>query len=98
MQELSPNYHTIADFRKKHAEELKNLFKLYVHFLDELHLLGKQTIAVDGSKFRAVNSRKNNYNQKKIDKHQAMIEEKADSYLKQLDELDKDETNDGGPS
>jgi len=98
MQELSPNYHTIADFRKNHSDVLKNLFKLYVQFLDELNLLGKQTLAVDGSKFRAVNSRKNNYNQKKIDKHQAMIEEKADRYLKELDELDEDETDDGGPS
>jgi transposase len=98
MQELIPNYHTIADFRKNHAEGLKNLFKLYVHFLNELNLLGKQTIAIDGSKFRAVNSRKNNYNQKKIDKHQAMIDQKADSYLKELDELDKDETDESGPS
>jgi transposase len=98
MQELAPNYHSIADFRKKHPGALKNLFKLYVQFMDDLKLLGKQTIAVDGSKFRAVNSKKNNYNQKKIDKHQAMIEEKADTYLKELDELDNDETDDNGPS
>jgi transposase len=98
MQELSPNYHSIADFRKDHGEALKNLFKLYVQLLNELNLLGKQTIAVDGSKFRAMNSRKNNYNQKKIDKHQAMIKEKADSYLKELDEQDEDETDDNGPS
>jgi transposase len=58
MQRLVPNYHTIADFRKNQSDALKNLFKLYVHFLDELNLLGKQAIAVDGSKFRAVNSRK----------------------------------------
>jgi transposase len=98
MQELVPNYHTIADFRKNHSTALKNLFKLYVQFLDELNLLGKQTIAIDGSKFRAVNSSKNNYNQRKINKHQSMIEEKADKYLKELDELDKDETDDPGPS
>lgn len=98
MQELVPNYHTIADFRKNHSQALKNLFKLYVYFLDELNLLGKQTIGIDGSKFRAVNSSKNNYNQKKIDKHQAMIDEKADRYLKELDELDKNETDDSGLS
>jgi transposase len=98
MQELVPNYHTIADFRKNQSDALKNLFKLYVHFLDELNLLGKQTLGVDGSKFRAVNSRKNNYNQKKIDKHKAMIEEKADNYLKELDKLDRDETDDCGPA
>jgi transposase len=98
MQELTPNYHTISDFRKEHSDALKNLFKLYVQFLDVVNLLGKKTIAVDGSKFRAVNSRKNNYNQKKIDKHQAMIAQKADNYLKEMDELDNDETDDGGPS
>ena len=98
MQELSPNYHTIADFRKNYSDTLKKLFKLYVQFLDELNLLGKQTIAIDGSKFRALNSSKNNYNQRKINKHQAMIDEKADKYLKELDELDNDETDDSGPS
>lgn len=98
MQELAPNYHSIADFRKKHPGALKNLFKLYVQFMDELNLLGKQTIAIDGSKFRAVNSKKNNYNQKKISKHQVMIEEKADNYLKELDELNQDEIGDNGPS
>src|SRR5438034_5706165 len=98
MQQLIPNYHTIADFRKIHSDALKNLFKLYVQFLDELNLLGKQTIAVDGSKFGAVNSRKNNYNQKKINKHQVMINEKADNYLKELDELDNNETDDNGPA
>lgn len=44
MQQLSPNDHTIADFRKNHSNALKNLFKLYVNFLNELNLLGKQTI------------------------------------------------------
>src|SRR5664279_3143045 len=51
LQALSPNYHTIADFRKNHSEALKNLFKIYIQFLDELNLLGKKTIAIDGSKF-----------------------------------------------
>jgi transposase len=98
MQQLVPNYHTIADFRKGNSTALKNLFKLYIQFLDELNLLGKQTIAIDGSKFRAVNSSKNNYNLRKINKHQAMIDEKANKYLKELDELDKAEPDDTGPS
>jgi len=103
MQQLAPNYHTIADFRKNNSNALKNLFQLYVQFLDELNLLGKKTIGIDGSKFRAANSSKNNYNQRKIDKHQSMIEEKADKYLKELDELDdhdstQDELGDNGPA
>ena len=91
LQSLVPNYHTIADFRKLHALPLQSMFRLYVQFLGEAGLLGKTTIAVDGSKFKAVNSRKNNYNQKKIDKHQQFIKDKTDKYLQELDELDKQE-------
>ena len=91
LQNLQPNYHTIADFRKLHVVALQSMFRLYVHFLDEAGLLGKTTIAVDGSKFKAVNSKKNNYNQKKIDKHQQFIKDKAEKYLQELDELDKQE-------
>jgi transposase len=75
LQHLCPNYHSIADFRKVHSKALQNIFKLYVHFLDEAGLLGKTTLAADGSKFKAVNSKKNNYNQKKIDKHLQFIED-----------------------
>lgn len=97
LQQLQPNYHTIADFRKAHAQPLQQMFKLYVQFLGDAGLLGKTTIAIDGSKFKAVNSRKNNYNQKKIDKHQQFIADKAANYLQQLDELDKQEnSNDDG--
>ena len=67
------------------------MFKLYVQFLDDAGLLGKTTIAVDGSKFKAVNSKKNNYNQNKIDKHRGFIEDKTERYLQELDELDEQE-------
>jgi transposase/IS5 family transposase len=91
LENLQPNYHTIADFRKLHAQPLQAMFKLYVQFLSDAGLLGKTTIGIDGSKFKAVNSRKNNYNQKKIDKHQQFITDKTEKYLQQLDELDKQE-------
>ncbi len=95
LQSLQPNYHSIADFRKLHAQALQNMFKLYVQFLADAGLPGKTTIAVDGSKFKAVNSKKNNYNQKKIDKHQQFIKDKAEKYLQELDELDKQEAGNG---
>jgi transposase len=91
LQNLQPNYHTIADFRKRHGVALPSMFRLYVHFLSDAGLLGKTTIAVDGSKFKAVNSKKNNYNQKKIDRHRQFIEDKTEKYLQELDELDKQE-------
>ena len=91
LQNLTPNYHTIADFRKMHAAPLHAMFRLYVQFMADAGLLGKTTIAVDGSKFKAVNSKKNNYSQKKIDKYKQFIEDKTEKYLQQLDELDKEE-------
>ena len=91
LQSLAPNYHTIADFRKVHAKPLQCMFRLYVEFLGDAGLLGKTTIGIDGSKFKAVNSKKNNYNQKKIDKHRQFIEDKTNKYLAELDELDRQE-------
>ncbi len=93
LQNLIPDYHTIADFRKLHYQALQNMFKLYVHFLADAELLGKTTIGIDGSKFKAVNSKKNNYNQKKIDKYQQFIADKTAKYLQELDELDTAENN-----
>ena len=95
LQNLQPNYHTIADFRKLHATALQSMFRLYVQFLSEAGLLGKTTIAIDGSKFKAVNSSKHNYNQKKIDKYQQFIEDKTAKYLQELNEMDKLESAGG---
>lgn len=93
LQNLTPNYHTIADFRRLQTVPLQSIFKLYIHFLADADLLGKTTIGIDGSKFKAVNSKKNNYNQKKIDKYRQFIEDKTSKYLQELDELDVAENN-----
>ena len=71
------------------------MFRLYVHFLGDAGLLNKSTIGIDGSKFKAVNSKKNNFNQKKIDKHQQFIKDKTQKYLQKLDELDSQENKTG---
>ena len=91
MGELTPNYHTIADFRKVNGKALRNTFKLFVHFLKESELISGTTIAIDGTKVRAHNSKKNNYNPKKIERHLNYIEEKTNEYLAQLDTNDSEE-------
>lgn len=91
---LKPNYHSIADFRKQNPHALRNTFKLFVLFLKEADLIGASVIAVDGTKSRAHNSRKNNYNPKKIERHLAYIEEKTNDYLAQLDACDAKEKSD----
>jgi transposase/type II secretory pathway component PulJ len=91
LEGLRPNYHSITDFRKDNPQALKKLFKLYVSFLKDADLIGGETIAIDGTKSRAHNSKKANFNQKKIDKHLAYIEAKTQEYLDTLDENDTKE-------
>jgi len=88
---LVPNYHSIADFRKDNPTALPNTFKLFVSFLKDADLVSGKTVAVDGTKFRAHNSKKNNYNPKKIERHLTYIEEKTNEYIKALDSNDANE-------
>ncbi|AHM59089.1 transposase IS1182 family protein [Flammeovirgaceae bacterium 311] len=94
LQGLCPAYHTIADFRKEHPQQLKQVFKAFVAFLNDAHLLKGKYVAIDGTKIRAVNSRKNNYNQKKIERQLSYIQEKIDDYLDLLEEEDQKEAHD----
>lgn len=86
-----PCYKTISNFRKNNKKGFRNLFKLYRDFCKKLDLYGKEEVAIDGSKFRAQNSMKHNYTEKKINRHIEYIETKVEEYLEALDEEDKKE-------
>lgn len=88
LQTLAPCYKTIADFRKDNPGALKHVFSIYTHFLQQQGLVEGTTLVVDGSKYRAVNSKKNNYNLDKIERHQRYINNKTEEYLKALEEND----------
>jgi len=90
---IVPNYHSISDFRKDNPAGLKKLFKLFVSFLKDADLIAGETIAIDGTKSRAHNSKKANFNQKKIDKHLAYIEEKTQQYLDELAQNDQNDSS-----
>lgn len=93
LEAIRPNYHSIADFRKDNPKALKQLFKLCVSFFKDADLLAGDTIAIDGTKSRAHNGKKSNFNQKKIDKHKAYIEAKTQEYLTALDQNDSQENS-----
>jgi transposase len=93
LEAICPNYHSIADFRKDNPKALKQLFKLFVSFLKDADLISGKTIAIDGTKSRAHNSKKANFNQKKIDKHLDYIETKTQEYLTALDQNDTQENS-----
>ncbi len=88
LEDICPNYHSIADFRKDNPKALKALFKLFVSFLKDAELIAGETIAIDRTKSRAHNRKKSNFNQKKIDKHKDYINAKSQEYLDQLEQND----------
>lgn len=90
--ELKPDFKTIADFRKDNIKNIKGVFTEFSLLCDELKLLGKEIVAIDGSKFRANNSRKKNYSKGKLEKQIKYYEESAEKYMALLNEEDKEET------
>ena len=88
---LQPKYRAIAYFRAENKKAIRIAFRQFVVIMKSWDLIAGDTIAVDGTKLRAVNSKKNNYNQKKIDRHIKYIDDKIDEYLKQLELEDKKE-------
>lgn len=88
---LVPHYHTIADFRKRHPEQIKAVFREFVSLMCNWRLVGKKTVAIDSTKYRAQNSRKNNYNEEKIKRQLAYIDQKVATYLEEMNQIDHKE-------
>jgi transposase len=88
---LTPKYHTIADFRKLHSDQIREVFREFVALMCQWKLVGKKTLAVDGTRYRAQNSKKNNYNKEKIQRQLAYIDQKTREYLEEMNEIDQKE-------
>lgn len=95
---LKPDFKTIADFRKDNKAAIKNVFKKFSLLCKEWGLYGQEVVAVDGSKFRASNSKKKNFSEKKLNRHLKYIETKIEQYLNELEEGDQSEVNTHKPS
>lgn len=98
LKKLKPDFKTIADFRKDNKSAMKKVFRAFTKLCDEWDLFGKELVAIDGSKFRACNSKRNNYSAKKLDRHIKYIDEKIDIYMQELDKSDQSEACDKKPS
>lgn len=94
LKKLRPDFKTIADFRKDNKKALKSVFRDFTKLCDEWNLFGKELVAIDGTKFRASNSKRNNYSVKKLERHIKYIDEKIEKYMKELDEGDIAEVSD----
>ncbi|NYH22869.1 IS1182 family transposase [Paraburkholderia bryophila] len=86
---LAPDFKTIADFRRDNGAAIRNVCKRFVELCRGMKLLTSDTVAIDGSKFKAVNSRDRNYTAGKIDKRQQQIEESVQRYLDAIETADR---------
>jgi len=86
---LAPDFKTIADFRKNNTKGIRLVCRDFVLICRKLDLFNDAFIAIDGSKFKAVNSRGRNYTQKKLQNRFAQIDKSIDKYLKQIISADR---------
>src|ERR1019366_471147 len=86
---LVPDHKTIADFRKDNGPAIKKVCAQFVELCRKMGLLAKASVAIDGSKFKAVNSRDNNFTKGKLERRLKQIEESVARYMGQLDTADR---------
>jgi transposase len=88
---LVPDHKTIADFRKGNGAAIRKVCAKFVTLCRNMGLLQNTSVAVDGSKFKAVNNRDRNFTHAKMARRMGQIEESVDRYLRQLDSADRQE-------
>ena len=88
---LVPDHKTIADFRKDNGPAIRKVCARLVELCREMGLLTKASVAIDGSKFKAVNNRDRNFTRAKVERRRAQLEESVARYLSQLDTADRQE-------
>ena len=88
---LAPDHKTIADFRKVNGLGLRKVCARFVELCREMGLLATASVAIDGSKFKAVNNRDKNFTRAKVERRRAQLEESVARYLSQLDTADRQE-------
>ncbi|MEO7129190.1 MAG: IS1182 family transposase [Rhodoferax sp.] len=86
---LTPDFKTIADFRHNNGAGIRNACRRFIGMCRELKLFSQAIVAIDGSKFKAVNSRDRNFTLGKIDKRQQQIEQSIQRYLDALETADR---------
>jgi transposase len=86
---LAPDFKTIADFRHDNGQAIRNVCRRFVGLCRDLKLFSHAIVAIDGSKFKAVNSRDHNFTPGKIEGRQKQIEQSIQRYLDSLETADR---------
>jgi transposase len=88
---LMPDFKTIANFRKDNSKAIRGVCRQFVMLCQQLGLFGENLVAIDGSKFKAVNNRDRNFTSAKLKRRMEEIESSINRYLTALDEADRQE-------
>jgi transposase len=87
--QLAPDFKTIADFRKDNGKAIREVCRAFVALCRELDLLSVASVAIDGSKFKAVNARDKNFTEAKMKRRLERIDESIARYMSQLETADR---------
>ena len=87
--QLAPDFKTIADFRKDNGKAIRETCRAFVALCGKLNLLADASVAIDGSKFKAVNARDKNFTEGKMRRRLERIDESIARYLSQLETADR---------
>jgi transposase len=90
-QNLKPDFKTIANFRHQNGAAVRKVCRQFIEMCRQLELFAHALVAIDGSKFKAVNSRDKNFTEAKLKRRIAMIEESIRNYLRAMDTADRSE-------
>ena len=91
LSKLTPDFRTISDFRKDNKEAITKVYKEFNKFCMRLKLFSKSYISIDGSKFKAVNAKDNNFTLSKLDDRIKRLDEHISIYMEELDVYDQEE-------
>jgi len=96
MRTLKPDFKTIADFRSDNRKAFRAVFRAFTLLCKELNLFGRELLAVDGTRIKAVNNKDRNFTKGALEKFIKAVDERLDTYLKRLDEGDVAENGTDG--
>ncbi len=98
LRKLRPDFKTIAEFRRKNGAAIRGVFREFTLLCKRLGLFGGELVAIDGSKFRAVNGKKSNYSRSMLEEIVTAIDKRIEAYLGETEVADREEETSPNPS
>jgi transposase len=89
--QLTPDFKTIANFRKDNGRAIRKVCRQFIVLCRQLNLFTQALVAIDGSKFKAVNNRDKNFTDAKMKRRMAQVNESIERYLRSMDSADRAE-------